>query len=127
MRKLFLSLALSALLPLVAAGCGGGSDKNPILGEWELDIPASAPELGKMYGSLDKISEMLMEFQEGSIAISVNGQKLEERKIIYVQNPDKTWKTCAPDGTQCDKIEFADKNTILLPIMDNVVITLRRK
>jgi hypothetical protein len=91
--------------------CG---DSNPFIGDWKMDMSATRFELSKDVKLLDDI-DLRIKFTNDKIVVSINGEVYSDSFISYKKNPDDTWSTCQPDGTNCDKVVFLDKNTMRMP------------
>ena len=122
MRKFALSFAMCISLLIFAQGCG--SPDNPILGKWKLDMEASGEDLKRALQGIadyDKFKEkgtpfeFTLEYLEDRVIFSLNGEKIHEMRISYALQ-GKTWVTCLPDGTNCDRVRFYDKDTMLFLI-----------
>jgi hypothetical protein len=125
MRKLLISVLTCLSLLLFLFGCGG--DSNPFLGEWRIDFEASRENLKKLYGdNLPDTINLKAEFKENEFLIYLNDSIVNETAITYHKVDDKTWKTCLPNGTQCDEVSFIDKHSMNLPIAEGVIVNMKR-
>ncbi|MDR2339039.1 MAG: phage major tail tube protein [Deltaproteobacteria bacterium] len=112
MLKTTLPLLVGLFLTVLFTACG---DSNPFIGKWQIDMEASRPRLSKEVQLLPNDINFTVEFTNDSYKITLNGEVVIEDPISYKKNPDNTWVTCSPEGSDCDNIVFLDKNTIRMP------------
>jgi hypothetical protein len=80
-----------------------------------------------MFGDQGTASiNLTMKFTEDTFLIYIDGKIIDERKILYKKNADDTWSTCLINGTRCEVVHFLDRNTMRMPIMPQVALTLKR-
>ncbi|MDR2200237.1 MAG: hypothetical protein LBR53_12485 [Deltaproteobacteria bacterium] len=104
-----------------------GSDPNPFLGEWELDLAASRESLESgLGGMVPNELNMKIKFDENTFFLYMDDEKVEEKKIIYKKIDNATWNTCLPDGTDCDVVRFTDDRTMRFQIQENVFIVMKK-
>jgi hypothetical protein len=124
MRKLVLTLLICLSFIAFSFGCGSS---NPFIGEWKIDVDASRDNLKILYGeNLPPTLNLKAAFSDDKLTVYLNDEVANETNIIYEKVDKTTWKTCLPDGTQCDTIDFLDKNTMNLPLGADVSVVMKR-
>jgi hypothetical protein len=109
MQKFFLYLVLCGLclsLSLVLTSCG--AEKNPILGEWEVEATSQNLGVNAILGVAQMFVKPFVKFTETEISSNIAGDMT--KAITYRRDDDGTWYFCTEGGKYCEEFVFTDDN-----------------
>lgn len=106
-KKNLAPLFLLFIFPLfIAFGCG--SEKNPILGKWEVELETGSASVNTVLSVATYFKQPYLEFTETSVIYQL-GSMSGDKAITY-RHDKNDWYFCTDDGKLCELFFFTDTN-----------------
>jgi hypothetical protein len=86
-----------------------GKDKNPILGEWEVEASSKSFGVNAVLGVAQMFKTPFVRFTETEIIFNIIGDSTQSQPITYRREDDGSWFFCTEKGRFCEKFVFTDK------------------
>ncbi|MDR1314011.1 MAG: hypothetical protein LBQ12_10035 [Deltaproteobacteria bacterium] len=102
-----LALAFAAALILLSS-CG--SEKNPILGEWDVTLKTGNSGVDTVLGVLTAVKKPTVTFTETEMQLQVFGPADGTRAVTYNKDDEGRWVVCyGTESSQCQFVTFQDE------------------